>query len=48
MRAGVVHRQFAAEQLVVENVFQYGTFRKFSAEAEVKFTEVPEPPKDQK
>ena len=39
--AAVVHRQFRGEDLVAENVFRYATFRKFSAESEVKFTEVP-------
>ncbi len=48
MPASVVHRQYAADQLMVENLFQYGTFRKFSAEAEVKFTESPKQPKDEK
>jgi hypothetical protein len=48
MPASVLHRQYAADQLVVENLFQYGTFRKFSAEAEVKFTESPEQPREEK
>jgi hypothetical protein len=39
--AAVTHRQIAGGQLVVENIYQYSPFRKFSAEAEIKFTEVP-------
>jgi hypothetical protein len=33
----VVHRQFAGADLVVENLFQYSSFRKFSSESEIKF-----------
>jgi len=33
----VVHRQLAGDELVVENLFQYSSFRKFSSETEVKF-----------
>jgi len=39
--AAVTHRQIAGGQTVVENSFQYAPFRKFSAEAEIKFTDVP-------
>jgi hypothetical protein len=37
----VLHREFAANELVVENHFEYSSFRMFSAEADIKFTEVP-------
>lgn len=37
----VVHRQRVAGQVVVENAFQYASYRMFSAETEVKFTELP-------
>lgn len=44
--ASVVHQQRVAGQVVVENNFEYSSFRMFSAETEIKFTEVPaEPPK---
>jgi hypothetical protein len=44
--AAVVHRQYAADQMMVENTFQYVPFRKFGAETEIRFTDVPlEPPK---
>lgn len=33
----VVHRQFAGDELVVENLFQYSSFRKFSSQSEIKF-----------
>jgi len=35
--ASVLHRQWAADQLLVENRFRYSAFRKFSAETQVKF-----------
>ncbi len=42
----VVHRQFWGKELMAENIFHYSAFRRFSAESEIKFTEVPpEPPK---
>ena len=49
----VEHREYVATepgkpggQLLAENIFQYAPFRKFSAESEVKFSEVPiDPPK---
>ncbi len=37
----VVHRQRVAGQVVVENSFQYSSFRMFSAETEIKFKEIP-------
>ena len=43
--ASVVHREFFDGKLLVENVFRYTAFKKFTADAEIKFTEVPEPPK---
>ena len=42
--ASVLHRQFVDEQMVVENSLQYSTFRRFAASAEIKFTEIDEPP----
>jgi hypothetical protein len=44
MPASVLHRQYFGQELMVENAFQYGPFRKFSASAEIKFTEIDEPP----
>ncbi len=49
----VEHREYLAPEpgkpggaLLVENIFQYTPFRKFSAESELKFTDVPiDPPK---
>jgi hypothetical protein len=35
--ASVVHRQWTGQQLLVENLFRYAGFRKFAAEAEVKY-----------
>ena len=35
--ASVVHRQWAGQELVVEDLFRYGVFRKFAAEAQVKY-----------
>lgn len=40
----VVHRETAGDGLVAENIFRYTPFHKFSAEAEIKFTEGPEEP----
>ena len=42
--ASVVHRGYVDRQLVIENHFRYAPFRRFGAEAEIKFTEVPDPP----
>jgi hypothetical protein len=39
--ASVVHRETAAGKLLTENVFQYTPFRKFGAESELKFGDVP-------
>jgi len=35
--AAVVHRQWAGQDLLVENLFRYAAFRKFAAEAQVKY-----------
>ncbi|HXM45910.1 MAG TPA: hypothetical protein VN924_32045 [Bryobacteraceae bacterium] len=35
--AAVTHRAFAGDQLLVEDDFRYSTFRKFGADAEIKF-----------
>ena len=37
----VVHREQAAGKLLTENIFQYAPFRKFGAESELKFTDIP-------
>ncbi len=42
--ASVVHRHSVDGQLMTENLYQYAPFKMFSAEAEIKFTEAPEPP----
>lgn len=41
----VVHRRYVDRQLIIENLFRYKPFRLFAADTEVRFTEVPEPPK---
>jgi hypothetical protein len=33
----VIHRQFTGRELTVENIFRYSSFRKFGADAEIKF-----------
>jgi hypothetical protein len=43
--ASVVHRRFADRRLTIENLFHYKPFRMFAADTDIKFTEVPEPPK---
>jgi hypothetical protein len=40
----VVHRHLVDGQLVTENLYRYDPFKLFSSDAEIKFTEVPEPP----
>jgi len=35
--AAVVHRQWAGPELLVENLFRYAAFRRFAAEAQVKY-----------
>ncbi len=39
----VVHRHSVDAQLRTENLYSYAPFKMFSADAEIKFTEVPEP-----
>jgi hypothetical protein len=43
--AAVTHRGYAGTQLLVEDQFRYSPFRKFGADADIKFTEIPEPAK---
>lgn len=40
----VVHRHLIDGHLITENLYHYQPFRKFSSDAEIKFTEVPDPP----
>jgi hypothetical protein len=40
----VVHRYSVDGQLVTENLYRYAPFKMFSAEADIKFTEVPDTP----
>ena len=35
--AAVTHRGYAGDELLVEDEFRYSTFRKFGADAEIKF-----------
>jgi len=42
--ASVVHRHLIDGQLITENLYHYQPFRKFSSDAEIKFTEVPDTP----
>jgi hypothetical protein len=35
--AAVTHKGFAGDELLVEDEFRYTTFRKFGADAEIKF-----------
>jgi hypothetical protein len=44
MPASVVHRHRVDGRLTIENLYRYEPFKLFSADAEIKFTEVPEPP----
>ena len=44
MPASVVHRHLVDGQLKTENLYRYEPFKLFSADAEIKFTEVPETP----
>ncbi len=44
MPVSALYRQHLDQQLVVENKFEYGPFRRFSASAEIKFTESEEQP----
>ena len=40
--ASVVHRHRVDDQLVTENLYRYEPFKLFAADAEIKFTELPE------
>ena len=42
--AAVLHRTLVDGRIVTENCFRYAEFRRFGAESEIKFTEVPEKP----
>jgi hypothetical protein len=42
--ASVLHRHSVDGQVMTENLYRYAPFRMFSAEADIKFTETPEPP----
>jgi hypothetical protein len=44
MPASVVHRHLVDGHLKTENLYRYEPFKLFSADAEIKFTEVPETP----
>jgi hypothetical protein len=44
MPASVVHRHLVDGQIKTENLYRYEPFKLFSADAEIKFTEVPETP----
>ncbi len=41
MPVTVVHRHYIDGQLVTENLYRYQPFKKFSSDAEIKFTECP-------
>jgi len=40
----VVHRHLVDGRLITENLYRYEPFKMFSSDAEIKFTEVPDPP----
>lgn len=42
--ASVVHRHLVDGQLITENLYRYEPFKMFSADAEIKFTELETPP----
>jgi hypothetical protein len=42
--ASVVHRHLVDGRLTIENLYRYEPFKLFSADAEIKFTEAPDPP----
>ena len=42
--ASVVHRHFINGSLITENLYRYEPFKMFSADTEIKFTELPETP----
>ncbi|MEO7653881.1 MAG: hypothetical protein ABIZ80_25775 [Bryobacteraceae bacterium] len=41
--ASVVYKETIGGELVSENIFRYSAFRRFGAESDVKFTEIPAP-----
>jgi hypothetical protein len=41
--ASVVHRHIVDGQLLTENLYRYEPFKLFAADAEIKFTEIPDP-----
>jgi hypothetical protein len=43
--ASVKHSEFFDNQLITENLFRYSPFKKFGADAEIKFDAAPEPEK---
>jgi hypothetical protein len=42
--ASVIHRHLVDGKVVTENLYRYAPFKTFSADAEIKFTELEEPP----
>jgi hypothetical protein len=42
--ASVVHRHVVDGQVITENLYRYEPFKMFSADAEIKFTELEKPP----
>jgi hypothetical protein len=42
--ASVVHRHMVDGQVITENLYRYEPFKMFSADAEIKFTEIETPP----
>jgi len=42
--ASVLHRHLIDGQVVTENLYRYEPFKLFAADAEIKFTEIPDPP----
>ena len=41
--ASVVHRHIMDRQLLTENLYRYEPFKLFAADAEIKFTDLPDP-----
>ena len=44
----VVHRHLINHLLITENLYRYEPFKMFSADTEIKFTELPEAPAPKK
>ena len=42
--ASVVHRHMVDGKVITENLYRYEPFKMFSADAEIKFTELETPP----